>query len=89
METEQLDTKKIAQLKYQRAVRLIVKAEEFLSLACGELCPLSGAAEQWKEVGKMYDKVQELRRTVDYAYIGNIDLDSDEKARLRRITAEQ
>lgn len=82
METETVDTKKIAAAKYRTAVRWINKAEECLSMACGELCPIAGAFDQWKQVGDMYDKIQELRRSVDYAYIGNIDLDSDTKRSL-------
>lgn len=68
----------LARSKYQRAIKLIEQAETLLSEACGELCPLVGAIDQWKDCGDRYDEVRALSRRLAYsAARDNVDMDHD------------
>ena len=83
MHTQILDSKKIAAEKFDRALALIEKAQYLLSDACSELCPLEGAIEPWELVGKHYDLIHNLWRSVAYnTPRGRLDLDEDSKRRL-------
>ena len=83
MHTQNLDSKKIAAEKFDRALALIEKAQYLLSDACAELCPLEGAIEPWELVGKHYDLIHDLWRSVVYNTPRNrLDLDEDSKRRL-------
>lgn len=57
----------LARAKAKRAIALIDQAANLLSQACGELCPLKWAADQWSEVGDHYDATRELARKVMYS----------------------
>lgn len=80
---QNLNSKKIAAEKFNRALTLIEKAQHLLSDACGELCPLEGAVESWELVGKHYDLVHDLWRRVAYNTPRScLDLDEDSKRTL-------
>lgn len=71
-----MSKKEEAIAKYQKALRLIEQAENLLSDACGHLCPLKGAIEEWTLVGNAYDKLKEVRRTVAYSSArDNVEMD--------------
>ncbi len=75
-----MTSKEMARKKYQVAVSLIATAESILSEACGELCPLIGAIEEWEAVGDIYELVKDLRRRVDYSSAkDNVDMDQLEE----------
>jgi hypothetical protein len=56
-----------ARLKYQKALKLIEQAQNTLSDACQELCPLIGAVDQWEDCGRAYDHVHDLWRRIAYS----------------------
>lgn len=58
-----------AKAKYRRAIVLIDQATEILSQACGELCPLVGAIDQWQDCGRVYDEVRALARRLAYSHV--------------------
>ncbi|MGZ3744428.1 MAG: hypothetical protein ACXVB1_00060 [Pseudobdellovibrionaceae bacterium] len=85
----EIDSKKIAQQKVEKALKLIDQASHLLSLACGELSPIIYADKQWKMVGDHYDATKDLARQVSFTIQrSKIDLDSDTKNALLKKAGE-
>lgn len=64
--------------KYKRALDLIERAQNILSDACQELCPLKGAVDQWEDCGRAYDHVHDLWRRLAYSHVRDIvEMDRD------------
>jgi len=79
------DTKTLARIKVNRAIKLIEQAELLLSAACAELCPIVNAYDQWKLVGDQYDEVRALSRKIAYTIpMDSVDLDADAKRALSK-----
>lgn len=69
-------TQDIAKAKVERALSLIERAQALLSEACGELCPLKNARDQWEMVGDEYDAVKALwHRVHETIPRSKVDLD--------------
>lgn len=62
-----MESTKLAEAKYQKAIELIQQAADLLSEACGELSPLVGACEHWTDVGNHYDQIRALSRRLMYS----------------------
>lgn len=84
MENQNFDSNKIAREKFNKALALIEKAQHLLGEASSELSPLIGAVDAWELVGKHYDLIHGLWRSVAYnTPQARLDLDEDAKRRLR------
>lgn len=84
-----IDSKAIANQKVELALKYIEQAQYLLSKACGELCPIVNASEQWKIVGDHYDATKDLWHNVNESILwSKIDLDPDEKRRLEEASVK-
>jgi hypothetical protein len=76
-------SKLVAQAKARKALRHIETAQNFLRMACEELCPIDGMCPEWDDVGDHYDKVKALWHRVNMrANADDYDLDRDARTRL-------
>lgn len=62
-----MTSEEMARTKYKKALVLIEQAQNTLSDACQELCPLIGAIEEWEDCGKAYQHVHDLWRRIAYS----------------------
>jgi hypothetical protein len=79
----EVDSKQVARNKIKSALYHIDMARFQLSQACGELCPIVGAFDQWRIVGDAYDQVKGLWHLVDSIPRESVDLDPDAKRSLK------
>lgn len=79
-------SKKLAQAKIAVALQLIERAQELLSEACAELCPIVGMQDEWEHVGHVHDEVKAAWHVVNLASSReSVDLDSVAKRRMEEM----
>lgn len=66
-----------SELRVQRALELIERAQHDLEAACGELSPIAGGAAMWRRTGALATKAHALWERLAYGSRGRWRLDSE------------